>query len=255
MKSERLSFRNKGGAVLGARLDLPDRGEASEFALFAHCFTCTKNLKSIGNINERLTESGIGVLRFDFTGLGDSEGDFSSTNFTTNVEDLQAAADFLTENYGSPALLIGHSLGGAAVLQAAGSVSSTAAVVTINAPCDTSHVIGLLGEAAVEAERDGEAPVRIGPRSFKITRQFIRNLEQTRMQEIIGGLDSPILVLHAPEDDTVGIKNGYRIFELARGPRSFISLNGADHLLLNERDSSYAGDLIAVWARRYLSLS
>ena len=251
MKSHKLSFDNGRGERLTARLDLPDDREADEFALFAHCFTCTMNLKAIANINRALTAAGVAVLRFDFTGLGESEGDFADTNFTSNAQDLVAASEFLKTEYHAPRILIGHSLGGAAVIQAANDIPSSRAVVTIAAPCEPSHVGKLLGDPDT-IKRDGEAEINLAGRVFRITSQFIEDLEKSRMTDRIENLKRAILILHSPIDNIVGIENAAHIFRSARHPKSFVSLDTADHLLMNEQDSVYAGRVIAVWAARYL---
>lgn len=252
MRTERASFAGGQGTSLGGRLDLPDAGEPRAFAVFAHCFGCTKNLKTIGNVDRVLTEAGIGVLRFDFTGLGDSEGDFSDTNFTSNVEDIAAAAAYLAENHQAPSLLIGHSLGGAAVMLAAGTIPSARAVVTIAAPADLGHLGDTIVSQAPEIEQTGEAEVVLIGRRFHIKKQFIDDLEQGSMAQIVGGLRLPLLILHAPEDDVVSIESAERLFALARHPKSLVALDRADHLLLEREDAEYAGRIIAGWFGRYL---
>lgn len=253
MKAQKLTFPGATGELLAARLDTPDNGSPHTYALFAHCFTCTMNLKAIGNITSALTERGIAVLRFDFTGLGESEGDFADTSFSSNVADLVAAANFLAENYTAPALLIGHSFGGAAVLQAAAQIESARAVVTIAAPCDPSHVAHLLGESQAEIETNGYATVTIADRSFTITRQFLDDLSEQRMRETIRNLRRSLLIFHSPLDDIVEISNAARIYDAALHPKSFVSLDRADHLLTDPRDSQYVGIVIAAWAGRYLT--
>lgn len=255
MQSVNLKFANAEGQLLAARLDLPVTGQAVAYALFAHCFTCTKNLKAVGNITRALAREGIATLRFDFTGLGESEGDFADTHFSSNVEDLVAAANFLASEYQAPRILIGHSLGGAAVLQAAARLDSVAAVATIGAPSDPQHVTHLLGDKESQIATEGEAEVRLAGRSFRIKKQFLDDLEQQHMQETIRGLRRPLLVLHSPLDTTVGIDNAAHIFQAAMHPKSFISLDKADHLLGNEADSLYAGAMIAAWAAKYLEVN
>jgi alpha/beta superfamily hydrolase len=252
MKSERITFINHRGARLGARIDFPDESAVRHFALFAHCFTCTKNLKTIGNINRALTEQGIAILRFDFTGLGESEGDFAETNFTTNVDDLRAASEFLETEYQGPGILIGHSLGGAAVLQAASSIPSSVAVATIAAPSEPSHINKLLGENVKAIIEQGEAQISIAGKSFTIKKQFVQDLEQTNMEEKIQNLNKALVVFHSPVDAVVGIDNAAHIFQHARHPKSFISLDKADHLLLEKNDAEYVGALIGMWAKKYL---
>ena len=251
MQFKKITFTNRDGANLGARLDLPDSFPPSAYAIFAHCFTCSKNFKSILNIDRMLTDRGISVLRFDFTGLGESEGDFAETNFTTNVNDLVQAAEFLSGEYEPPRLLIGHSLGGAAVLEAASSVPSVKAVVTISAPSGPRFLRRIFHASAEQIERDGAATVEIGGRHFKITKQLFDDLDRS-IDETIERLGKALLILHSPEDRTVGIDNAARIFQSARHPKSFVSLDGADHLLSDERDAVFAGTVIAAWAGRYI---
>jgi alpha-beta hydrolase superfamily lysophospholipase len=252
MKKIKVSFKGGQAYRLGARLDMPDTRNPQAYALFAHCFTCTKNLKAIHNIDESLTENGIAVLRFDFTGLGESEGDFEETNFSTNVVDLVAAARFLEEEHRPPQILIGHSMGGAAVLQAASRIKTARAVVTVAAPSDPEHIERFFMSKREEIERNGEAVFNIGGSSFRISKQFLDDLEKNSMQNFIENLNKPLLLFHSPLDDVVGIENAIRIFTAARHPKSFISLDKADHLLMKEEDSHYVGRLIAAWASRYL---
>jgi putative redox protein len=252
MTSQKLSFDNGRGQQLTARLDRPDSREPEGFAILAHCFTCTMNLKAIANINRALTDAGIAVLRFDFTGLGESEGDFAETNFTSNTQDLVAASEYLEREHEAPGILIGHSLGGAAVIQAAADIPSSRAVATIGAPCEPKHVERLLGDSDTIRE-EGEAEINLAGRVFKITSQFIEDLEESRMNDRIRHLKRALLVLHSPIDDIVGIENAAHIFHSARHPKSFVSLDTADHLLMKERDSIYAGRMISVWASRYIN--
>ena len=255
MQFQKISFKNANGENLSARLDLPVTGEPVAFALFAHCFTCSKNLRAVGNISEALNREGIAVLRFDFTGLGESAGDFTDTNFSSNVADLIAAARFLEKEYQSPKILIGHSLGWAAVLQAARNISSAIAVATIGAPADPTHVKHLLGSTQETIEKEGEAEVSIAGRTFKIKKQFLDDLEQTKMQESIRSLKRALLIFHSPVDNIVGVENAGKIFEAARHPKSFLSLDHADHLLTDEQDSQYVGHIISAWAGKYLDIS
>lgn len=252
MQSESIRFPGADGQQLAARLDLPVDGKPIAYALFAHCFTCTKNLRAVGNISSALTRARIGVLRFDFTGLGESEGDFADTNFSSNVEDLVAAARFLEAEYQPPAILLGHSLGGAAVLQAAGQIPSTAAVVTINAPADPGHVAHLLESAREEIEETGQAKVTIAGRTFTVKRQFLDDLDEAKMEATIRNLRKPLLICHAPLDNTVSVDNAAAIFQAAHHPKSFLSLDKADHLLSDEEDSLYVGAVAAAWAGKYL---
>ncbi len=221
--------------------------------LFAHCFTCSKNLKAVVNVSRALTQAGLGVFRFDFTGLGESEGDFADTTFSSNVGDLVAAAEWMAREGRAPEILIGHSLGGAAVLCAAPRVSSARAVVTVGAPSDAAHVKHLLAESIDEIEAKGEAAVELAGRRFTIRREFLDDLDAARVREHIGGLKRALLVFHSPVDTQVGIDNAARIFEAAKHPKSFVSLDRADHLLTDEADSRYVGSVVAAWAQRYLA--
>jgi len=252
MTSKRLKFPNPDSLKLSAFLDLPESGSPKAFALFAHCFTCGKNLKPIVNINKALTMHGIAVLRFDFTGIGESEGTFTETNFSSTVADLTAAAQYLGKEYEAPKLLIGHSMGGAAVLQAARHISSVKALVTIAAPSNPNHLSGILREKRNEVKSEGTAEVTIGGKTFTLTRQFFEDLESTKMEGFIRNLNRPLLILHAPDDDTVDIENAAEIFQMAKHPKSYISLDDTGHLILREQDARYAGNLIAAWVERYL---
>ncbi|MDN5214540.1 bifunctional alpha/beta hydrolase/OsmC family protein [Fulvivirgaceae bacterium BMA12] len=253
MKTIKLQFDNKTGDQLSAKLELPLDQQPKAFALFAHCFTCNKNLLAVTNISRALTDNGIAVLRFDFTGLGESEGEFSDTNFSTNVEDLVQGANYLAEHYQAPQIIIGHSLGGAAVLQAAAKLSFVKAVVTIGAPSNPPHVQHLLKNSLEEIRESGEAIVNLAGRSFTIKKQFLEDLDGRNMQDIIKNLNKALLVLHSPQDNTVSINNAAEIYQAARHPKSFISLDGADHLLTNKQDSIYVGQLIASWSSRYIT--
>ena len=255
MKSLKVSFANSRNEQLDARLDLPEDEQPIAYALFAHCFTCTKNIKAAVNIAKALSRAKIAVLRFDFTGLGQSEGDFSETNFTTNVADLIAAADYLAENHQAPQIIIGHSLGGAAVLQAAGEIASLRAIVTVAAPHDPVHVTRLFDETREKIEQEGSAKVKLEGRTFTIKQQFLEDLEMQQLDGHIQNLKTALLVMHSPRDKTVGIDNAAAIYQAARHPKSFISLDDADHLLLKEKDSRYVGLMIAAWSRRYLDLA
>jgi putative redox protein len=255
MQFKNLEFKNKDGQTLSARLDLPVDEKPAAYALFAHCFTCSKNIKAIAHISRALTREGLAVLRFDFTGLGESEGDFADTNFSSNVDDLILAADFLKSNYQAPEILIGHSFGGAAVLQAASRIPSSKAVVTIAAPADPRHVTHALGSAAASIQKRGKADVTLAGRTFTLKKQFLDDLTFVNMADTLKNLDRALLVLHSPIDETVGIENAARIFQAARHPKSFVSLDTADHLLTRSADSLYAGSVIAAWAHKYISAS
>ncbi len=255
MKFKKIEFENKDGQVLSARLDFPVSGKPAAYALFAHCFTCSKNIKAIAHITRALNREGIAVMRFDFTGLGESEGDFADTNFSSNVEDLIDAAEFLHAHYQAPDILIGHSFGGAAVLQAARHIPSCRAVVTIAAPADPRHVTQTLGSATRIIQSRGEAEVSLAGRTFKLKKQFLDDLQLVNMKDVLKNLNRALLVLHSPIDETVGIENAAQIFQAARHPKSFISLDQADHLLTHQADSLYAGAVIAAWTGKYIHVS
>ncbi|MBV7337795.1 bifunctional alpha/beta hydrolase/OsmC family protein [Chloroflexi bacterium TSY] len=252
MEHRKLTIPNYLGQKLGARLDLPIDGTPVACALFAHCFTCTKNLRAVGHISQALVNEGIAVLRFDFTGLGESEGDFAETNFSTNIDDLVAAAEFMAQEIEAPSILIGHSLGGAAVLRAAERIPTAKAIATIGAPYDPSHVAHLFEKVRHQIEQEGEAEIVLVGRPFKIRKQLLEDLEAVNPDEYIGKLKRALLVIHAPLDQTVGIDNATLIFQAARHPKSFLSLDKADHLLSNSEDSLYVGSTIAAWARKYI---
>lgn len=251
MQSQRQEFIGADGHKLAARLDAPD-GEAKAYALFAHCFTCGKDVFAASRIAQALTEHGIAVLRFDFTGLGASEGEFANTNFSSNLADLVAAADFLRNTYQAPRLLIGHSLGGAAVLAAASQMPEVKAVVTVAAPSDPSHVTGLFSAHLDQIARDGEAHVQLAGRPFRIKQQFVDDAGEHNLKVKIAALKRALMVMHAPGDDTVGISNAMEIFTAAKHPKSFVSLDSADHLLTKREDAVYVANLIAAWAGRYI---
>jgi alpha/beta superfamily hydrolase len=254
MDYQKVTFGNNRGQQLAARLDLPPSERPKAYALFAHCFTCTKNYKAVVNINRALAARGIAVLRFDFTGLGESEGEFEETNFSTNVEDLVSAAEYLRARFAPPKLLIGHSLGGAAVLRAAGQIPSSMAVATIAAPAEVSDIRRALGSTRDVIEKEGVADVAIAGRTFKITKQFLEDIEHTRMEQSIRSLGRPLIVFHSPQDEVVSITNALQIFNRAAYPKSFVSLDGADHLLSRREDSLYAASLLAAWSGKYLGL-
>ena len=251
MQSLKETFPGAHGVSLAARLDRPD-GPVRAYALFAHCFTCTKDIFAASRIARSLTDAGFAVLRFDFTGLGHSEGEFANTNFSSNVQDLVAAADYLRQTHQAPQLLIGHSLGGAAVLAAARAVPEVKGVVTIGAPSDPSHVQHLLGTAIDEIEQTGEAEVLLAGRPFRVSRQFLDDIRGQSLIECVRDLGRALLVMHAPRDDTVGIDNAAAIFGAAKHPKSFVSLDDADHLLSRRRDGEYVAAVIAGWASRYV---
>ena len=254
MKTIKVKFKNEDDLELSARLEMPVDKRPAAFAIFAHCFTCTKNLMAVTNISRALTSKGIAVLRFDFTGLGESEGDFADTNFSGNVSDLVCASAFLEKNYQAPKMLIGHSLGGAAVLMAASLLNNVEVVATVGAPADPPHVKHLFQNSIEEIEESGVAKVSIGGRPFTIKKQFIDDLEKNDLAETIKELRRPLLVFHSPQDEIVDIKNAEKIYVSAHHPKSYISLDGADHLLSNKEDASYVGEVIASWAKRYVSI-
>jgi pimeloyl-ACP methyl ester carboxylesterase len=249
--SEHVKFDNDSGLRLSGRIDRPvDKPRG--WALFAHCFTCTKNLLAANHMSRTLAQAGIGVLRFDFTGLGNSEGEFAATTFSHNVDDLVAAARYLEATHGSPRLLVGHSLGGTAALHAAARLDGVRAVATVAAPAHAAHVAGLLRSSLAEIEATGEAEVDLGGRVFRIRREFLEDLRRQATLDLVRQLRCALLVLHSPIDVTVDVANAADIFAAARHPKSFVSLDRADHLLTAERDAVYAGQVIAIWAGRYM---
>jgi uncharacterized OsmC-like protein/fermentation-respiration switch protein FrsA (DUF1100 family) len=254
MPAERFDFPNAAGQRLAALLDCPD-GKPRAYALFAHCFTCGKDVHAARRIAEGLKALGIAVLRFDFTGLGSSEGEFANTTFSSNVRDLVAAANHLRATRQAPALLIGHSLGGAAVLAAAGEIAEARAVVTIAAPSDPGHVTGLFREHVDAIRERGEVEVALAGRPFRISRDFVDDVAEQRLTERLAHLRKALLIFHSPTDDTVGIDNATAIFTAARHPKSFVSLAGADHLLSRKSDAAYVANVIAAWAERYLDMA
>jgi len=250
--SEKIVFPGADGTSrLAARLDRP-AGTPVAYALFAHCFTCTMNVFAAARIAEGLTRHGIAVLRFDFTGLGASEGEFANTDFSSNVGDLIAAADWLRSERSAPRLLIGHSLGGAAVLAAASNIPEATAVATIAAPADPAHVRNHIQGDVDAIERDGEAQVCLAGRPFRIRRDFLRDIADRKLDAAIAGLKRALLIFHAPLDETVGIDQATKIFVAAKHPKSFVSLDDADHLLSRREDAAYVADVIAAWAKRYV---
>jgi uncharacterized OsmC-like protein/fermentation-respiration switch protein FrsA (DUF1100 family) len=253
MPAERFDFINAQGQRLAALLDMP-AGEPRAYALFAHCFTCGKDVHAARRIAQALTALGIAVLRFDFTGLGSSEGEFANTTFSSNVADLVAAAGALRDARRAPAILIGHSLGGAAVLAAAADVPEARAVVTIAAPSDPAHVTGLFRDRLADIAQQGEVEVSLEGRRFRIRRAFLDDVAEQNLREKIARLHKALLIFHSPTDDRVGVENASRIFEAAKHPKSFVSLAGADHLLSRPSDASYVAKVIAAWAERYLDL-
>lgn len=252
MKTKTIQFTGAFGDKLAGRVDHSEQETVRAYALFAHCFTCSKNLKVVGHITSSLAKLGITTLRFDFTGLGESDGEFANTNFSSNVDDLVAAANFMEEELEAPSLLIGHSLGGAAVIHAASQLSAVKAVATIGAPADPKHVRENFSMHLDEIVETGEATVQLAGRSFKIKKQFLDDLKGTKMEDKVENLGKALLIMHAPKDTTVGIDNAARLYGNAKHPKSFLSLHEADHLLTNETYSKYAGKMIAQWSDIYI---
>ena len=251
MPHERFQFTSSEGHQLAAALDSPD-GAIAAYALFAHCFTCGKDIHAAKRVAEALTALGIAVLRFDFTGLGSSEGEFANTTFSSNVGDLVAAANELRRRAQAPAILVGHSLGGTAVLAAAAEVAEARAVVTIAAPCDPTHVTGLFKDRLEEIAAKGEVQATLAGRQFRISRDFVDDLAEHKLMQHIANLRKALLIFHSPTDEIVAIENASRIFAAAKHPKSFVSLAGADHLLSRRSDAAYVADVIHAWAERYL---
>jgi putative redox protein len=252
--TERFQFPSSEGQQLAGALELPAE-KTLAYALFAHCFTCGKDVLAAKRIAVALAAKGIAVLRFDFTGLGSSEGDFANSTFSSNVADLMRAADHLRSTREAPALLIGHSLGGAAVLAAAGQIPEVKAVVTIAAPSDPAHVTHLFADRIEDIRKHGKVEVSLAGRPFSIKREFLDDIAEHNLMAHVGGLHKALLIMQSPTDDTVGIDNATRIFVAAKHPKSFVSLPGADHLLSDRRDSMYAADVIVAWAERYIDVA
>jgi len=251
MSSIKLNIQNKKGHKLQAFLELPADQKPQYYAIFAHCFTCSSALGAVKNISRSLTSHGFGVIRFDFTGLGRSEGEFAESYFSANVDDLIAVNNYLKENYKAPSLLVGHSLGGAAVIVAASKLENIKAVATIGAPATVSHVTQLFSHGIDEVKEKGEVEVNIGGRPFKINQEFVEDFGKTNLPEIIKNLRKPLLIMHAPFDKIVGIDNAHKLYHDAHHPKSFVSLDNADHLLSNSKDSMYVGNMIGTWVQRY----
>lgn len=254
MPTERITFPGHAGDELAARLDLPD-GPHLATALFAHCFTCSKDIPAARRIAGRLAGMGIAVLRFDFTGLGHSQGEFANTSFSSNADDLVAAARYLETRGMAPELLIGHSLGGAAVLQARAAIPSVKAVTTLGAPFDPEHVTHNFADALDDIHANGEAEVTLVGRSFRIGKGFVEDVKGVKLENAIRELKAALLVLHAPLDDTVSIDNASRIFLAASHPKSFVTLDDTDHLITRAEDAEYAAEVISAWVDRYLTLT
>ena len=255
MKKESVSFKNREGIELSAFIYHPLDRHPRFFALFAHCFTCNKNLKAIQNICNTLSQMGVAVMSLDFTGLGSSKGDFENTNFSSNISDLMDASEFLSESYSAPSLLIGHSFGGAAAIFAALSLPEIKAVVTIGSPSDHNHIAHLFDDHLASIEKNGSSRVNIGGRGFQINNAFIKDLRQKDLGSSLSQLRKPILILHSPQDLIVDIQHAAKLYEKAFHPKSFISLDGADHLLSNPADSQYVGEMISSWSKKYVPSS
>jgi putative redox protein len=252
MTTERFEFANADGETLAARLERP-AGEPRAWAVFAHCFTCSKDVRAATTISRALSDRGFGVLRFDFTGLGNSEGDFANTNFSSNIDDLVAAAQALGRAERAPTLLVGHSLGGAAVLAATARLPDVKAVATIGAPSEASHVEQLLVGSIAEIEAQGSAEVNLAGRRFNIHRQFLEDLSNHSLRDTLGDMRAALLIFHSPIDNIVGIDHARDLFEAARHPKSFVSLDGADHLVSRREDAEYVAAVLSGWASRYLA--
>lgn len=251
MKSTKLKIENRKGLILNAHLELPANQKPNYYAIFAHCFTCSSNLNAVKHLSKALTQSGFAVLRFDFTGLGRSEGEFADSHFSANVEDLQDVHNYMDTHYKAPSLLVGHSLGGAAVLVAASKIKAVKAVATIGAPATVNHVKHLFLHQVEELKEKGNVEVSIGGRPFVINQDFVSEFDKTDLPTTVKNLRKPLLVLHSPFDKIVGIENAEQLYKSALHPKSFITLDDADHLLSKEKDSKYVGDVIGTWAKRY----
>nr|MBI1232416.1 alpha/beta fold hydrolase [Cytophagales bacterium] len=255
MKKERVNFKNRSGTTLSAFIYHPLDRQPRFYALFAHCFTCNKNLNAIQNICNTLSQTGVAVMSFDFTGLGSSEGDFEDTNFSSNVSDLLDASQFLADHYQAPSLLVGHSFGGAAAIFAAHSLSAVKALVTIGSPSELNHISHLF-EGHLEAiEEKGSSQVKIGGRPFNINHSFLQDLRENNLASTLNKLRKPILILHSPQDRIVDISHAAQLYGQAFHPKSFVSLDGADHLLSDSKDSEYAGEMISSWSKKYIPTS
>lgn len=252
MKIQNLNFPNAEGKLLAAKLYLPLDEVPRFYAIFAHCFTCSQNFKAVSIISGTLSQLGVAVLSFDFTGLGKSEGDFGDAGFSSNVSDLIRASQFMEENFKAPKLIIGHSLGGAAVIFAAAKLDSIEAVVTIGAPADPLHVTHLFSKDLAQIKIEGKAEVSIGGRPFTLSQEFITDLEAQNLSETLKGMRKPILLMHSPQDKIVDISNAATLYQAAHHPKSFVSLDGADHMLAAEKESRYAGEVISTWSKKYL---
>ena len=251
MKSAKLKILNRKGLILNASLELPANQKPNYYAIFAHCFTCSSNLNAVKHVSRALTQDGFAVVRFDFTGLGRSEGEFADSHFSANVEDLLDVHAYMTEHYKAPGLLVGHSLGGAAVLVAASKIAEVKAVATVGAPATVSHVKHLFSHQ-IEDQSNGDIEVNIGGRPFVINKDFVKEFDNTDLPEVTKTLRKPLLIMHSPFDKIVGIDNAEQLYLSARHPKSFVTLDSADHLLTDDKDSKYVGEVIGTWAQRYV---
>jgi uncharacterized OsmC-like protein/pimeloyl-ACP methyl ester carboxylesterase len=251
MKSTKLKIVNRKGLTLNAHLELPANQKPNYYAIFAHCFTCSSSLSAVRNVSRALTQDGFAVVRFDFTGLGRSEGEFADSHFSANVEDLLDVHGYMAEHYDAPSLLVGHSLGGAAVLVAASKIEAIKAVATVGAPATVGHVKHLFSHQVEDIKDEGNIEVNIGGRPFVINEDFIAEFNKTDLPAIVKNLRKPLLIMHSPFDKIVGIENAEQLYHKAHHPKSFVTLDGADHLLTEEKDSQYVGDVIGTWAKRY----
>ncbi len=254
MKRSKLTIENTKGKKLNAFIELPANQKPNFYAIFAHCFTCTSSLSAVKNISRTLTNYGFGVVRFDFTGLGRSEGEFAESHFSANVSDLIAVSNYIGKHYEAPSLLVGHSLGGAAVLTAAAKLDTVKAVATIGAPATVTHVTHLFSHGIEEVKDKGEVEINIGGRPFKINQDFVDDFSKTDLPTIVKNLRKPLLIMHSPTDSVVNIKNAEQIYHNAHHPKSFVTLDNADHLLLKSEDSNYAGNVIGTWVQRYFPI-
>ncbi len=251
MNSTKLKIQNRKGITLNASLELPANQKPNYYAIFAHCFTCSSSLSAVRHVSRALTQDGFAVVRFDFTGLGRSEGEFADSHFSANVDDLLDVHAYMAEHYNAPSLLVGHSLGGAAVLVAASKLEAVKAVATVGAPATVTHVKHLFSHGIDEIKEKGEAEVNIGGRPFKINSDFVEEFDKTDLPAIVKKLRKPLLVMHSPFDKIVGVENAKKLYDNAFHPKSFITLDDADHLLTKEKDSQYVGEVIGTWAKRY----
>lgn len=251
MNSKKIFFQNRNNISLAAYLDTPDNAQPQQFALLAHCFTCSKHIKAYHYISQVMTAHGFGVMRLDFTGIGESKGDFNNTNLHNNIEDLIDASQWLEQHHTAPAMLIGHSLGGIAALTATETLADCKAVVVIGTPDETHHLYRLLSSEITRVEATNTRAITLGGKHFEITPSLLDSLRNHQMRTHIENLHCPLLILHAPDDDTVSLTSAENIFSLAPHPKGFIALDQADHLLTKEKDARYAGELIATWLQRH----